>query len=59
MSPLTIAVLALSMSINAFAVSVGRGPGIGTPPLRDALRTGLIFGIVEATRNVKSWPCRV
>lgn len=55
MSPLTIAVLALSMSIDAFAVSVGRGAAIGTPPLRDALRTGLIFGIVEAITPILGW----
>ena len=55
MSPFTIAVLALSMSIDAFAVSVGRGAAIGSPPLRDALRTGLIFGIVEATTPILGW----
>lgn len=55
MSPFTIAVLALSMSIDAFAVSVGRGAAIGSPPLRDALRTGLIFGIVEATTSILGW----
>jgi putative Mn2+ efflux pump MntP len=49
MSPPTIAVLALSMSIDAFAVSVGRGAAIGTPPLRDALRTASIFGIIQET----------
>lgn len=49
MSPSTIAVLALSMSIDAFAVSVGRGAAIGTAPLRDALRTASIFGIIQAT----------
>lgn len=43
MSPSTIAVLALSMSIDAFAVSVGRGAAIGTPPLRDALRTMILL----------------
>lgn len=55
MSPFTIAVLALSMSIDAFAVSIGRGAAIGSPPLRDALRTGLIFGIVEATTPILGW----
>lgn len=37
MSPYTIAVLALSMSIDAFAVSVGRGAAIGSPPLRECV----------------------
>ena len=36
-------------------LSVGRGAAIGSPPLRDALRTGLIFGIVEATTPILGW----
>ena len=55
MSPFSIAVLAVSMSVDAFAVSVGRGAAIGRPPVREALRTGLVFGIVEALTPLIGW----
>lgn len=55
MSPLSIAVLAMSMSVDAFAVSVGRGAAIDRPDFRDAIRTGLIFGIVEAITPLIGW----
>lgn len=55
MSPLTIAALAFSMSIDAFAVSVGRGAAIGRPRVSEALRTGLIFGVVEAITPIIGW----
>lgn len=55
MSPLSIAVLAISMSVDAFAVSVGRGAAIGRPPVREALRTGLVFGLVEALTPLIGW----
>lgn len=55
MSPLSIAVLAMSMSVDAFAVSVGRGAAIDRPDFRDAIRTGLIFGTVEAITPLIGW----
>ena len=55
MSPFSIAVLAVSMSVDAFAVSVGRGAAIGRPPFREALRTGLVFGSVEALTPLIGW----
>ncbi|WP_370677684.1 manganese efflux pump MntP family protein [Pleomorphomonas sp. PLEO] len=55
MSPFSIAVLAVSMSVDAFAVSVGRGAAIGRPRLREALRTGLVFGTVEALTPLIGW----
>lgn len=59
MSPLSIAVLAMSMSVDAFAVSVGRGAAIDRPDFRDAIRTGLIFGIVEAATPIIGWTAGV
>lgn len=59
MSALAIAVLAISMSIDAFAVSVGRGAAIGRPPLREALRTGAVFGLVEAITPIIGWAAGV
>ncbi len=55
MSPFAIAVLAISMSVDAFAVSVGRGAAIGRPPFAEAVRTGAVFGLVEAITPVIGW----
>jgi len=43
------------MSADAFAVSVGKGAGLNKPRLRDALHTGVIFGIVEAITPIIGW----
>lgn len=55
MSPMAIVVLAISMSVDAFAVSVGRGAALGRPRVFEALRTGVVFGIVEAITPVIGW----
>ena len=59
MSPFTIAVLAVSMSVDAFAVSVGRGAAIGRPRLSETLRTGVVFGVVEAITPIIGWAAGV
>ncbi|WP_108661460.1 manganese efflux pump MntP family protein [Acuticoccus kandeliae] len=59
MSPIGIAVLAVSMSVDAFAVSVGRGAAIGRPRFAEALRTGVVFGLVEALTPVLGWAAGV
>lgn len=59
MSPFAITVLAVSMSIDAFAVSVGRGAALGRPRFSEALRTGAVFGIVEAITPVLGWAAGV
>lgn len=55
MPPLTIFLLSVSMSADAFAVSVGRGTAVAHPKLGDALRTGAVFGIVEAITPFLGW----
>lgn len=55
MSPFTIAALAVGMSVDAFVASVSRGAGLKRPPLREALRTGLVFGVVEAITPLIGW----
>lgn len=55
MTPLAIVVLAFSMSMDAFVVSVGRGAAIGRPRYSEALRTGAVFGIVEALTPAIGW----
>ncbi|WP_427789625.1 manganese efflux pump MntP family protein [Brevundimonas diminuta] len=47
MSPIAIAVLSLSMSADAFAAAIGRGAQ-HRPTVSQALRSGLVFGVVEA-----------
>lgn len=59
MSPLTIIVLAISMSVDAFAVSVGRGAALGRPRFSESIRTGAVFGIVEAITPIIGWAAGV
>lgn len=47
--------LALAMSTDAFAAAIGKGASLHRPRLREALRTGLIFGIIEAITPVLGW----
>ncbi|MGE0225858.1 MAG: manganese efflux pump MntP family protein [Acetobacteraceae bacterium] len=48
-------VLALGMSMDAFAASLGKGAALARPRVSEALRTGLIFGTVEAITPVLGW----
>jgi putative Mn2+ efflux pump MntP len=48
-------ILAFGMSMDAFAASVGKGATLHKPPLREALRTGLIFGVIEACTPLIGW----
>jgi len=59
MTPFTIAALAVSMSIDAFVVSVGRGAALGRPRYSEALRTGAVFGIVETLTPLIGWAAGV
>ncbi|HEY0265569.1 MAG TPA: manganese efflux pump MntP family protein [Rhizomicrobium sp.] len=55
MSFLPILLLALSMSADAFAAACGKGAGLEKPHWGEALRTGLIFGVIEAITPVIGW----
>lgn len=59
MSFAAIIVLAFSMSMDAFAVSVGRGAALGRPAFRETLRTGIVFGVVEAITPLLGWAAGV
>jgi len=48
-------ILAFGMSMDAFAVSIGKGAAFHRPCLREALRTGLIFGVIEAITPLIGW----
>lgn len=43
------------MSTDAFAAAVGKGAALHRPHLREALRTGLIFGVIEGLTPVIGW----
>ncbi|MDE2157240.1 MAG: manganese efflux pump MntP family protein [Xanthomonadaceae bacterium] len=55
MDPLSVLLLGLAMSTDAFAAAVGKGAAMGRPRLGQALRVGLIFGIIEAITPVVGW----
>jgi manganese efflux pump family protein len=50
-----IVVLAFSMSADAFAAALGKGSALDRPSFGEALRCGLIFGLVEAATPVLGW----
>jgi len=54
MSPITILLLSLSLSADAFAAAIGRG-AVDRPTLSAAIRGGLVFGIIEAVTPVIGW----
>lgn len=41
--------------MDAFAVSVGKGATLDRPCFREAFRTGLIFGVIEAITPLIGW----
>jgi len=55
MNFLSTAALALAMSTDAFAAAVGKGSALQKPRWREALRTGLIFGVIEALTPLIGW----
>jgi manganese efflux pump family protein len=55
MHPLSIAALALAMSTDAFAAAVGKGAALQRPRWLEALRTGAIFGVIEALTPLVGW----
>lgn len=55
MSPISIGVLAVSMSIDALIASIGKGASARRPSFGNAVRTGVIFGVVEAITPLIGW----
>lgn len=55
MHPLSIVLLGIAMSTDAFAAAVGKGAAMRTPRFRDALRAGLIFGVIEGLTPLLGW----
>jgi manganese efflux pump family protein len=55
MSPISIAVLAIGMSIDALLASIGRGAGLRRPRVGEAMKTGFVFGLVETITPLVGW----
>jgi putative Mn2+ efflux pump MntP len=55
LNTLSIIFLAFAMSTDAFAAAIGKGATLHKPRLREALRTGLIFGVIEGLTPVVGW----
>jgi putative Mn2+ efflux pump MntP len=55
LSLLSIILIALAMSTDAFAAAVGKGAAMHKPRFPDALRAGVIFGTIEGLTPVIGW----
>lgn len=55
MSFISLVLLALAMSTDAFAAAIGKGAAMQKPCFFQALRIGLLFGIIEAITPVIGW----
>lgn len=55
MNPVATLFLAFAMSTDAFAAAIGKGATLHRPDWREALRTGLIFGVIEALTPLVGW----
>jgi len=55
MSPLSILLIGFAMSTDAFAAAIGKGAAMRKPRFPDALRAGLIFGVIEAITPIIGW----
>lgn len=54
MTPLSIAILALSMSADACAAAMARGAST-RPSVSTAITSGLVFGVIEAVTPLLGW----
>lgn len=48
-------ILAFGMSMDAFAAAIGKGASLHRPSVKEAIRTGLIFGVIEALTPLIGW----
>jgi putative Mn2+ efflux pump MntP len=55
MNPISVLLLGFAMSTDAFAAAIGKGAAMTRPRLGQALRAGLIFGVIEAITPVVGW----
>jgi len=55
MNPISILAIAFAMSTDAFAAAIAKGAALQRPSWREALRTGAIFGVIEAITPLVGW----
>lgn len=55
MTPLSLLIMSFSMSADAFAVSISKGVLMKTPNIRQAIKVGILFGVVEGITPVMGW----
>ncbi|WP_145478601.1 manganese efflux pump MntP family protein [Stenotrophomonas rhizophila] len=55
MSPISMLLIGFAMSTDAFAAAIGKGAAMRRPRFPDALRAGLIFGVIEGVTPVIGW----
>lgn len=55
MNFISTAALAMAMSTDAFAAAIGKGTALKQPRWSEALRTGAIFGVIEAITPLIGW----
>ena len=55
MNPVATLFLAFAMSTDAFAAAIGKGATLHRPHWREAIRTGVIFGVIEALTPLIGW----
>lgn len=54
MSPISIVILAFSMSTDAFAAAIGRG-AVRRPGVGEAMGNGVVFGMIEGMTPLIGW----
>lgn len=55
MSTFALILIAFAMSSDAFAASIGKGAQLKSPRILNALKMGLIFGVVEGITPIIGW----
>ena len=55
MSPVSILLIGFAMSTDAFAAAIGKGAAMQRPRLPQALRVGVIFGVIEGITPLVGW----
>lgn len=55
MNFIALLLLALAMSTDAFAAAIGKGATLQRPRFSDALRMGILFGVIEAITPLIGW----
>lgn len=55
MNPISIFMLGMAMSTDAFAAALGKGAGMVKPRFMESVRIGFIFGLVETLTPLMGW----